>query len=609
MSDFLRFMTCGSVDDGKSTLIGHLLYDAKMLFADQERALELESMSSNAEGETDYSLLLDGLSAEREQGITIDVAYRYFATEKRSFIVADTPGHEEYTRNMAVAASESELAVLLIDAERGVRLQTKRHLRICRMMGIKDYVFAVNKMDAAGYSEDVFRRIESELGGLTAELEGVRTRAIPLSALKGDNVTERSENMPWYEGPSLLDYLENVQVVTSDEEGFVMAVQRVNRFDGKRGLQGNISAGMVRCGDEVVIYPGESRATVTSVNVSGKDANEASKGQAVTLAMSEDIDISRGFVLVRGTTLKCTDMLEADILWMDEDALSEGRTYLMKLATQNVNVSILKIKHGIDPESGGRIALRKIEKNGLACVDLSCHEDLVFDAFDKHQAMGRFILIDKVTGSTAGCGTVKFALRRAENLKKQEHDITREARAKALAQKPMTIWFTGLSGSGKSVLANELEKIMASKGMHTMLLDGDNIRLGINRDLGFNDYDRTENIRRLAEISKLMNDAGIIVITAFISPFEKDREMARRIVGEDSFAEVYVSTPLEECERRDVKGLYVKARAGEIPNFTGIGSPYEAPESPDVEVDTTEAEAAEMALGIFDELKDRFELK
>lgn len=609
MADFLRFMTCGSVDDGKSTLIGHLLYDAKMLFADQERALELESMSSDAQGERDYSLLLDGLSAEREQGITIDVAYRYFATEKRSFIVADTPGHEEYTRNMAVAASESELAVLLIDAVRGVRVQTKRHLRICRMMGIKEYVFAVNKMDAAGYSEDVFRGIESELGELTSEMEGVRIETIPLSALKGDNVTLRSENMPWYCGPTLLDYLEDVHVETSDEEGFVMPVQRVNRFEGKRGLQGNVSSGVIRRGDEVVIYPGEARATVDAVNVSGVDADDAVKEQAVTICLSEDLDISRGYVLTKDTELKCTDMFEANLLWMDEEALAEGRTYLLKLATQCVNVSILKIKYGIDPDSGKHLAVKKVEKNGLACVDLSCHEDLVFDSFDKHRAMGRFILIDKVSGNTAGCGTVRFALRRAENLKRQEHDITREARAKALSQTPMTLWFTGLSGSGKSVLANELEKIMASRGMHTMLLDGDNVRLGINRDLGFNDYDRTENIRRVAEIAKLMNDAGIIVLTAFISPFEEDRETAKRIIGEDSFAEIYVSTPLEECERRDVKGLYSKARAGEIPNFTGIGSPYEVPKNPDVVIDTTEGDASEIAEMLFGELKERFELK
>lgn len=602
-------MTCGSVDDGKSTLIGHLLYDAKMLFADQERALELESMSSNAHGERDYSLLLDGLSAEREQGITIDVAYRYFATEKRSFIVADTPGHEEYTRNMAVAASESEFAVMLIDAVRGVRVQTKRHLRICRMMGIKDYVFAVNKMDAAGYREKVFRKIEVELGLLTSGMTDARFTAIPLSALKGDNVAERSLNMPWYSGPSLLEYLEDVESEGADEEGFVMPVQRVNRFDGKRGLQGNVAAGAICRGEEIVVYPGEARATVASVNVSGEDADEAVKGQSVTLTLSEDIDISRGYVLTRGTELKCTDMLEADILWMDETALTEGRTYMLKLASQNVNVSVMKIKYGIDPDSGEHVALRRIEKNGLACVDLNCHEDMVFDAFDRHQAMGRFILIDKVTGSTAGCGTVKFALRRAENLKRQEHDITREARAEALGQRPMTVWFTGLSGSGKSVLANELEKIIASRGMHTMLLDGDNVRLGINRDLGFNDYDRTENIRRLAEISKLFNDAGIIVITALISPFEEDRETARRIIGTDSFAEIYVSTPLEECERRDKKGLYKKARNGEIPNFTGIGSPYEVPKNPDIEIDTTEGDAAEMAERLFGELEERFRLK
>lgn len=609
MGDFLRFMTCGSVDDGKSTLIGHLLYDAKMLYVDQKKALEIESRISDESGERDYSLLLDGLSAEREQGITIDVAYRFFATDKRSFIVADTPGHEEYTRNMAVAASESELAVLLIDAVRGVREQTMRHLRICRMMGIRDYVFAVNKMDATGYREEVFRKIESELEVLIKEFPEAEAFMIPVSALKGDNVTGRSENMGWYKGPSLLEYLENAEVSTCDEDGFVMPVQRVNRFEGKRGLQGNIASGTICMGDEVIIYPGEARATVSSVNASGAETDRATKGTAVTLTLSEDIDISRGYVLAKDTELKCADLFEADILWMDEEAMREGKGYLLKLASQKVNVSALKIKYSIDPGSGEHTAQKRIEKNGLACVDFSCHSELVLDAFERHQALGRFILVDKVTGSTAGCGTIKYTLRRSENLKRQIHDITRDARAEALNQRPGTVWFTGLSGSGKSALANELEKLLAQDGRHTMLLDGDNVRLGINKDLGFNDYDRTENIRRVAEISRLLNDAGIIVITAFISPFKEDREMARRIIGEDSFSEVYVSTPLEECERRDKKGLYKKARSGEIPNFTGIGSPYEIPENPDIEIDTTGSEAAEMALSLFKELRELFKLR
>ena len=625
MGDVLRFMTCGSVDDGKSTLIGHLLFDAKMLFADQEKALEMESLTRGSGGERDFSLLLDGLSAEREQGITIDVAYRYFATDKRSFIVADTPGHEEYTRNMAVAASQSELAVLLIDATKGVRTQTRRHLMICEMMGIGDYLFAVNKMDAVGYDEEVFRGIEAELLEMVSGMKCRNVDVIPVSALEGDNLTARSENMDWYSGVTLLEYLESADVGDAHEEGFVMPVQRVDRAGGKRGLQGNIAAGSIRAGDEVTVYPGEAKTTVSSVHIAGAggavgtagalgsvdDAGAdlaAGEGMAVTIGLAEDIDISRGRVLARGTRLKCTDMFEARILWMDEEALTEGRNYILKLASQKVNVSILKIKYGVDPDTGNHIALRRVDKNGIASVDIACHGEIVMDSFDRHQALGRFILIDKVSNATAGCGTIMYPLRRADNLKKEIQDVTPADRAGSLGQKPLTLWFTGLSGSGKSAVANELEKILASKGRHTMLLDGDNIRLGINKDLGFNDYDRRENIRRVAEIARLLNDAGIIVITAFISPFREDREMAGSIIGEGAFAQVYLSTPMEECEKRDVKGLYRKARDGEIPNFTGVGSPYEVPEEPDVSIDTTGREAAEVAAELFEGLKGRFEL-
>ena len=676
MADVLRFMTCGSVDDGKSTLIGHLLYDAKMLFADQEQALE--PTGGDIAGERDYSLLMDGLSAEREQGITIDVAYRYFATENRSFIVADTPGHEEYTRNMAVAASQSDLGLLLIDGTRGVRTQTRRHLMICDMMGIRNYVFAVNKMDLMGYSEDVFRSIEKDLEVILDKMSYNSVEIIPVSALAGDNVTETSDNMKWYEGMPLLEYLECVEVEQGTEEGFVMPVQRVVRTaagsggsseaagsggsseaagsggsykagisrDAGRGLQGNIAAGRVCVGDEVTVYPGGSVATISAINAAGiksLDPNgesssntvgesssntvekastglavteastglavtEASRDMAVTIKLAGELDISRGHVLVKDTELKCTDMFEAKILWMNDRPLTEGRNYALKLATQNVNVSILKIKHGIDPDSGAHIALRRVEKNGIARVDVVCHGELVFDSFGRHQAMGRFILIDKVTGATAGCGTIMHHLRRAENVRRQNQDVARRDRADLLGQRPGTIWFTGLSGSGKSAVANELEKLLVEKGMHTMLLDGDNLRLGINRDLGFNDYDRRENIRRVAEIARLMNDAGIIVITALVSPFEEDREMARKIVGEDYFSEVYVSTPIAECEKRDEKGLYKKAREGEIPNFTGVGSPYEVPEAPDLVIDTTGKQAVDMALKVYEALEDRFKL-
>ena len=608
MSDVLKIMTCGSVDDGKSTLIGHLLFDAGMLFADQEKALELESMATTGQGTLDYSLLLDGLSSEREQGITIDVAYRYFATDKRSFIVADSPGHEEYTRNMAVAASSSELAIILIDASKGVLTQTGRHLRICSMMGIRDFVFAVNKMDSAGYSEEAFGRIRESVDALMADIPCSSMEMIPLSALKGDNITEKSDNMSWYTGWPLLEYLETVEISDRGEQGFVMPVQRVARADGYRGLQGNIASGTVSVGDEVRIYPGKLTTEISSINVAGQDAGSAAKGMAVTLEVAGDIDISRGRVLAAGTELICSNMFQGTLLWMDEKPLSAGRSYLLKLASQTVNATVVAIKYGIDPVSGARISKRSLGKNDIARVDIACHEKLVFDSFEKHQAMGRFILIDKLSNATAGAGTVAHPMRRAENLSLQTHDITREVRSEALGQVPKTVWFTGLSGSGKSALANELEKRLAAMGKHTMLLDGDNIRLGINKDLGFNDYDRTENIRRLAEIAKLMNDAGLIVITAFISPFAADREMAREIIGGEAFLEVHVSTPLEECERRDVKGLYRKARAGEIPNFTGVGSPYELPADPDVSIDTSGREAAEACDELMGKLKEMLEL-
>ncbi len=606
MESILKIMTCGSVDDGKSTLIGHLLYDAKMLFTDQEKSLALESSALREDGVLDYSLLLDGLSIEREQGITIDVAYRYFATDKRSFIVADTPGHEEYTRNMAVAASQSDLAVLLIDASKGVLTQTRRHLRICSMMGIKEYVFAVNKMDVVNYKKDTFQTIYEDIMKLMEEIPHSHIQVIPLSALIGDNVTKKSNRMDWYEGPSLLEYLEVVDIETKIEEGFVMPIQRVARKDGIRYLQGNITSGNIHTEDEVTIYPGGATTKIKEIITSQKNVDSAKKGMAISVTLSSDIDISRGYVLVAGTSLKQTRMLEADILWMDENPMIEGKSYLLKLATQTINASMMKIKYGVDADTGKQIACRKIEKNGIACVDIACHEDLVFDGFEKHQALGRFILIDKVSNATAGCGTIKYALRRSENITRQIHDITPDLRAKALGQVPKTIWFTGLSGSGKSSLANEIEKLLVQEGKHTMLLDGDNVRLGINKDLVFNEYDRSENIRRVAEICKLMNDAGIIVITAFISPFERDRKMAKDIIGEDKYVEVYVSTPLEECERRDVKGLYRKARNGEIPNFTGINSPYEVPQNPNVEIDTSDSDIVDKTKELFERLKNHF---
>ena len=596
MADLLKFITCGSVDDGKSTLIGHMLYDAKLIFTDQERALELDSKVGSAGGGIDYSLLLDGLMAEREQGITIDVAYRYFTTEKRSFIVADTPGHEEYTRNMAVGASFADLAVILVDASQGVLVQTRRHARICSLMGIHHFVIAVNKMDLIDYSREKFDEIARAVNEFFAEFSYESLQIIPVSATIGDNITKRSENMSWYTGEPLLEYLENIDVSSEDtDDAFIMPVQRVSRPDHTfRGFQGQIEAGKVAVGDEVTSLPSGEKANVKRIIAAGKDANEAAAGQPVSLQLDREIDVSRGCVLSSGEALQVSNMFTAEILWMDEDRLVAGRNYLLKLGTKTLPASVMDIKYKIDVNSGLHIEADTLVKNEIACCDISVSDKTVLAPFDENRTMGSFILIDVVTHMTSACGVVRHTLRRADNLTWHNMDITRESRAAGLGQTPFTLWFTGLSGSGKSTLANEVEKRLAARGRHTMLLDGDNVRMGLNRDLGFTEADRVENIRRIAEVSKLMNDAGLIVLTSFISPYEADRKNAADIIGE-SFVEVYVSTSLEACEKRDVKGLYKKARAGEIPNFTGISSEYEVPVSPDVTVDTENISVAEAA--------------
>lgn len=591
----LKFITCGSVDDGKSTLIGHMLYDAKLIYADQEEALELDSKLGSCGGDIDYSLLLDGLMAEREQGITIDVAYRYFTTERRSFIVADTPGHEEYTRNMAVGASFADLAVILVDASQGVLVQTRRHVRICDLMGIRHFVFAVNKMDLVHFDRHRFHELEREIRKLTAEFVPASIYIIPVSATKGDNITVKSENMPWYKGSTLLDYLETIDVTSRDaEEEFVMPVQRVCRFDSSfRGFQGRASGGSVKLGDEVTALPNHEKAHVKQLLVGDKDVECASVGQPLTISLDREIDLSRGSVITRDNTLNVGRLFSAQILWMDDEPLIAGRGYTLKLGTKQVPASVLKIKYKIDVNDGSAAPADKLFKNEIAVCDISAGSDVVFNVFRESpsspcdRALGTFILIDRVTNMTSACGTVSHALRRDENIIAQDLDVTREIRSAMKGQKPLTIWFTGLSGSGKSTLANALEKCLVSLGKHTMLLDGDNVRLGLNKDLGFTEADRVENIRRIAETAKLMNDAGLIVLTSFISPFEQDRAFARKIIG-DSFVEVYVNTPLDECEKRDVKGLYKKARSGQIPNFTGISSPYEAPENPEITIDTTQ---------------------
>lgn len=596
MADLLKFITCGSVDDGKSTLIGHMLYDAKLIFTDQERALELDSKVGSAGGGIDYSLLLDGLMAEREQGITIDVAYRYFTTEKRSFIVADTPGHEEYTRNMAVGASFADLAVILVDASQGVLVQTRRHARICSLMGIRHFVIAVNKMDLIDYSREKFDEIANAVNEFFAEFSYESLQIIPVSATIGDNITRKSENMSWYTGAPLLEYLENIDVSSEDtDDAFIMPVQRVSRPDHTfRGFQGQIEAGAVAMGDEITSLPSGEKAKVKRIIAAGKDVKHAIAGQPVSLQLDREIDVSRGCVLSSGEGLQVSNMFTAEILWMDEDRLVAGRNYLLKLGTKTLPASVMDIKYKVDVNSGLHIEADTLVKNEIACCDISVSDKTVLAPFDENKAMGSFILIDVVTHMTSACGVVRHTLRRADNLTWHNMDITRESRAAGLGQKPFTLWFTGLSGSGKSTLANEVEKRLAAKGRHTMLLDGDNVRMGLNKDLGFTETDRVENIRRIAEVSKLMNDAGLIVLTSFISPYEADRKNAADIIGE-SFVEVYVSTSLEACEKRDVKGLYKKARAGEIPNFTGISSEYEVPVSPDITVDTEDLSVAEAA--------------
>ena len=602
--ELLKFITCGSVDDGKSTLIGHMLYDAKLLFADQERALELDSRVGSREGAIDYSLLLDGLMAEREQGITIDVAYRYFTTDHRSFIVADTPGHEEYTRNMAVGASFADLAVILVDASQGVLTQTRRHTRICSLMGIKHFVFAINKMDLINDEKRKYEKIRKDIRVLLAEFEYKTAVMIPVSATEGDNITEKSARMPWYQGVPLLEYLENIDVKENPAEtGFTMPVQRVCRPNRTfRGFQGQIESGSVSVGDTLTVLPSGESAAVRCIYQGSDEVQTSSSGHAVTIQLDSEIDISRGCVLVENTQVSVGTMFEASILWMDDTKLVEGKNYLLKIGTQRVPATIMNIKYKIDVNTGEEVYADAIYKNEIARCEISVASKIVFDKFEKNNALGSLILIDRVSHMTSACGVVEFALNRSDNLTWQNMDVTREFREHQLGQTAKTIWFTGLSGAGKSSLANELEKRLVAMGRHTMLLDGDNIRMGLNKNLGFRENDRIENIRRIAEVAKLMNDAGLIVLTSFISPFVRDRRSAREIIG-DAFIEVYVSTPLEECERRDVKGLYKKARSGELPNFTGVNSPYEVPEHPDIVIDTSKGTMEECVETVLSELE------
>lgn len=588
MQSLLKFITCGSVDDGKSTLIGHMLYDAKLIFADQEKALELDSKVGSNDGAIDYSLLLDGLMAEREQGITIDVAYRYFTTEKRSFIVADTPGHEEYTRNMAVGASFADLAVILVDASKGVLVQTRRHSRICSLMGIRHVVYAVNKMDLVDYDQSTFDKIVRDIKKMAREYDFESMYMIPVSATVGDNITEKSRKMFWYHGQTLLQYLEEIDVADQgDQNGFVLPIQRVSRPNREyRGFQGQIEVGEVRVGDEVTILPNGTSARVKSIYNMMEKVEYASRGQAVSVELDTEIDVSRGCVMVRDVDLKVGKMFTARLLWMDDSKLVAGRNYYLKIGTSTVPAVVMNIKYKIDVNDGSQVKAEWLFKNEIAVCDIACSTKVAFDKFINHKGLGGFILIDRVTNMTSACGVVEHSLRRDGNLTWHEMDITRELRAKQKEQTPKTVWLTGLSGAGKSTLINELEKRLFTQGKHTMVLDGDNVRMGLNKNLGFKESDRIENIRRVAEVSRLMNDAGLIVLTSFISPFAQDRRRAKEIIGEENFIEVYVATPMEECEKRDVKGLYKRARTGEIPNFSGISSPYEVPENPSIVVNT-----------------------
>ncbi len=605
--DLLRFLTCGSVDDGKSTLIGRLLYDSKKLFEDQLATLQSDSKKfGTTDGDIDFALLVDGLVAEREQGITIDVAYRYFATDRRRFIVADTPGHEQYTRNMATGASHSDLAVLLVDAQQGILTQTRRHAFIVSLLGIRNVVLAVNKIDLIGFDEERFVDIRNAFAEFAAQFKFESIVTIPLSARFGDNVIDRSANTPWYGGPTLLGHLETVKV--EDGTGlkpFRFPVQWVNRPNAAfRGYAGTVASGNIHPGDTVVVARTGQQAKVARVVTLDGDRERADSGTSVTITLDTEIDASRGDILAAPSHRpEVSDQLAAHLIWMSEEPLLPGRPYLLKSGTRTVGAAVSDLKHQVDIESFKPLAAKTLGLNDIGLVNLSLSEPIAFDLYDENKTTGSFILIDRFTNATVAAGMILFGLRRATNIHWQAINIDRQARANLKGQKPVVLWFTGLSGAGKSTIANLVESKLHLMGRHTYMLDGDNVRHGLNRDLGFTDADRVENIRRVAETAKLFIDAGLIVLVSFISPFRSERGMARDMVGDGEFLEIFVDAPLDVVEERDPKGLYKKARAGEIKHFTGIDSPYEAPLKPDVRLDTTAAGADELADRIVEQLR------
>jgi bifunctional enzyme CysN/CysC len=595
----LRFITCGSVDDGKSTLIGRLLYESKLIFEDQLATLEADSRKMGTQGERiDFALLVDGLAAEREQGITIDVAYRFFSTEKRKFIVADTPGHEQYTRNMATGASTADLAVVMIDARKGVLTQTRRHSFIVSMLGVRHVVLCINKMDLVDYSQHVYNQIDEDYRAFAASLGIDNIVSIPVSALEGDNVTGHSGRMPWYNGPTLIEHLESVDVETDDQVSpFRMPVQWVNRPNlDFRGFSGQVASGTVRPGDRIKVLPSGKASRVARIVTHDGDLERAVAGQSVTLTLADEVDVSRGDVIATANApCEVADQFEAHILWMSANHMLPGRPYVMKIGARTVACTPASPKFKINVNTLEELAAKTLELNEIGICNISLDRDIAFDTYSENHDTGGFVLIDRLSNETVGMGLLRFALRRASNIHRQAMVIDKAARAEQKNQKPAILWFTGLSGSGKSAIADIVSQKLHALNRHTATLDGDNVRHGLNRDLGFTDVDRVENIRRIAEVSKLMVDAGLIVLTSFISPFRAERQMARSIVEEGEFIEVFVDTPLEVAEARDVKGLYKKARAGEIENFTGISSPYEEPRAAEIVIDTTKASAEEAA--------------